>query len=107
MSELLERLNETHKVCNAAYENWKDDRKNTDKREVLGTAVHELRKVASRLEIEMAVSEREEHSNKPIPIPNHRASKSRGPKNNDQGDNSAASPAPSKPKRAPRKKPAE
>ena len=47
MSELLDRLNETHKVCSAAYENWKDDRKNPDKREGLATAVHELRKVAS------------------------------------------------------------
>ena len=99
MSELLDRLNETHKVCSAAYENWKDDRKNPDKREGLATAVHELRKVASRLEIEIAVSERDEQSNKPIPIPNHRASKGRNAKNNNSDNN-----AQEKPKRAPRKK---
>jgi hypothetical protein len=38
-------------------------------------AVHELRKVAARLEIEMAISERNEVASKPIPIPSHRANK--------------------------------
>jgi hypothetical protein len=37
--------------------------------------VHELRKVTSRIEIELAISDRNNSSLKPMPIPPHRSSK--------------------------------
>ena len=82
-----ERLKETSENCLTAYSSWAEDRKNADKRGIMAEAVHELRKVASRLEIEMAISERDEQSKKPIPIPNHRASKQRNNNNNGHRNN--------------------
>lgn len=70
-----ERLKETSDRCMKAYEDWKTKETDPSKREELREAIHELRKVSSRLEIEMAVSEREEMAQKPIPIPPHRAAK--------------------------------
>jgi hypothetical protein len=43
--------------------------------EALQVAIHELRKVASRLEIDVAVSERDQMAARHIPIPSHRAMK--------------------------------
>jgi hypothetical protein len=39
----------------------------------LTDALHELRKVIARMEIEMSASRKEEHAARPIPIPYHRA----------------------------------
>lgn len=89
MDEIEKRLRMTADQCIDAYGNWTKDKLKGALREKLQEAVHELRKVASRLEIEIAASEREEMSSKPIPIPTHRASRRKtGQENfNDGGQN--------------------
>lgn len=77
MDEVEKRLRETSDNCFKAYEVWSKDQKNGSARENLQESIHELRKVASRLEIELAVSERNEMAQKPIPIPPHRDAKHR------------------------------
>ena len=72
MDEIEKRLRETSENCFKSYEAWRKEQKNGPVRESLQDAIHELRKVASRLEIELAVSERNEMAQKPIPIPPHR-----------------------------------
>lgn len=71
------RLQEASSRCIDAYAAWCKQERDQQAREELREAIHELRKVSSRLEIEMAVSEREEMAQKPIPIPSHRASRIR------------------------------
>ncbi len=83
MEEIEKRLSEATAACLATHAEWAKDKKNGATREGLMEAVHELRKVAARLEIEMAVSERDEMAAKPIPIPPHRASKRRPGEMND------------------------
>lgn len=85
MDEIQTRLQETSKNCLQAYEGWLSSKKNASSRETLLTAIHELRKVASRLEIELAVSERNEMTSRPLPIPAHRSSLESG--NGDGDDN--------------------
>ena len=75
MDEIEKRLRETADNCIKAYEVWGKSKKNAEARERLQEAVHELRKVAARLEIEVAVSERDEMTQRHIPIPPHRASR--------------------------------
>lgn len=75
--EIKERLEKCCDNCTKAYEAWRKDEKSGDARENLLEAIHEIRKVASRLEIELAVSERDQMAQKRIPIPPHRNSKSR------------------------------
>lgn len=77
MDEIDKRLREAAEGCIKAYETWAKSRKNFEAREALQEAVHELRKVSARLEIEMAASERDEMAQRPIPIPSHRASRAR------------------------------
>lgn len=77
MDEIEQRLRETADNCIKAYEVWGKSKKNAEARERLQEAVHELRKVAARLEIEVAVSERDEMTQRHIPIPPHRASRRR------------------------------
>ncbi|MCB1556604.1 MAG: hypothetical protein KDJ15_04735 [Alphaproteobacteria bacterium] len=77
MDEIAQRLKTTSESCITSYEAWEEDRKSNDRRESLIEAVHELRKVAARLEIEIAVSERNEMASKPIPIPPHRSARKR------------------------------
>ena len=85
MDNIDERLRQSSDRCIKAYEDWKTNETETAKREELREAIHELRKVSSRLEIEMAVSEREEMAQKPIPIPPHRAARGKG-KSDDLSD---------------------
>lgn len=73
MSEVQDRLKEASKTCIDSYDAWNGDKKKAEVRETLQESIHDLRKVISRLEIEMAVSERDSSSNKPIPIPTHRS----------------------------------
>ncbi|MAS87064.1 MAG: hypothetical protein CMH30_03675 [Micavibrio sp.] len=87
MDEILERLKTTSANCAQAYADWSSSKKDGDKREALQNAVHELRKVSSRLEIEIAVSERDEQSRKAIPIPPHRASRNNRGDNKNKGKN--------------------
>ena len=74
--DITERLRETVESCVQSYESWCKDPSKSEARETLQDSVHELRKVASRLEIEIALSERDEIASRPIPIPPHRSKKS-------------------------------
>jgi hypothetical protein len=78
MDPIEQRLRETSDDCIKAYAAWNSGKKNAESREALMEAVHELRKVAARLEIELAVSERQEVTGRPLPIPPHRSSARRG-----------------------------
>lgn len=77
MDEVDKRLREAADNCVKAYEAWSKARKNVETRELLQEAVHELRKVSARLEIEMASSERDEITQRQIPIPSHRSQRRR------------------------------
>ncbi len=82
MDDITHRLTATAAQCVSALDTWLKDKKKHESREALSEAVHELRKVASRLEIDLAISERDEMTQKPIPIPSHRDARRR--KNNDE-----------------------
>jgi len=73
MSDVKQRLQETTMSCLEAYDKWSDDQQDSSNRESLQEAVHELRKVAARLEIDIALSDRDGGRNKSIPIPKHRS----------------------------------
>jgi len=75
MEDIEQRLKEATENCLKSYGEWDKDKKNSKTREDLMEAVHELRKVAARLEIDIAVSERNQMASKPIPIPSHRSNK--------------------------------
>ena len=77
MEETQQRLKDAAAACIKAYEIWGASKKNAEAREQLQEAVHELRKVAARLEIEMASSERDEMTQRPLSVPPHRASRPR------------------------------
>lgn len=77
MDQTQERLKDSAEACIKAYDVWGNSKKNAEARERLQEAVHELRKVAARLEIEMASSERDELTQRQIAIPPHRASRGR------------------------------
>ena len=77
MEETQQRLKDAAEACIKAYEAWGGSKKNAEARERLQEAVHELRKVAARLEIEVASSERDEMTQRPIAVPPHRASRPR------------------------------
>jgi len=73
MDEIKQRLEDTSAACVKTFVAWRGDEKNNEARTELQEAIHELRKVASRLEIELAVSDRNNNTSKPIPIPSHRS----------------------------------
>lgn len=77
MDEIENRLRTAADVCIGKYGEWRANRHDGGTREALQDAIHELRKVASRLEVELAISEREELAQRPIPIPPHRAARER------------------------------
>ncbi len=87
MDEIEQRLRTATDSCISSYDAWRKNQKDTGVREALLEAVHELRKVAARLEIEIAVSERDEMAAKPIPIPPHRSSRKPGGGDNQFDDN--------------------
>lgn len=78
MDEIEKRLRDATDACITTYDAWRKNAKDGTVRENLMEAVHELRKVAARLEIEMAISERDEMAARPIPIPPHRSSRRQG-----------------------------
>jgi hypothetical protein len=84
MDDIQKRLEDTSAQIIKAFQVWGARKNDTNAREVLMEAVHELRKVSSRIEIEVAISEREEVTQHPIPIPSHRASQPRGPESGDE-----------------------
>ena len=79
MDEIEKRLREATDACIASYDAWRQNQKEGGTREALMEAMHELRKIAARLEIEIAVSERDEMTSRPIPIPPHRSSRPQTP----------------------------
>jgi len=72
-SNSIDRLKEASEACLKSYEAWDADKKEVETRENLQETIHELRKVVSRVEIEIAMSERTKTNSKPIPIPSHRS----------------------------------
>lgn len=78
MDEVKQRLKDTSDACIATYEAWRAKPNEAGAREALQEAVHELRKVGARVEIELAVSDRKTQNSDPIPIPSHRASRRPG-----------------------------
>lgn len=77
MDEIEQRLRESAEICFKSYEAWRANENDSVTREALQDAMHELRKVASRVEIELAISERKEMTQRPIPIPPHRDARGR------------------------------
>lgn len=67
------RLQEAAAKCLSSLDAWNKDLKNSDAREALLDAVHELRKVTSRLEIDIAMNDRKVTNAKPIPVPEHKS----------------------------------
>lgn len=86
MDEIIERLKTASSECIKIYEDWHKNSQSTQVREALQESIHELRKVASRLEIEVAMSERDQMASKPIPIPPHRSSRKKHPQDQDHGN---------------------
>ena len=78
MDEMEQRLRAATDTCVNCHAEWRKDPKEATARGGLMEAVHELRKIAARLEIEIAVSERDEMAAKPVPIPPHRSSRKGG-----------------------------
>jgi hypothetical protein len=87
MDEIEKRLRETSENCIKAYESWSKNQKDSTAREALQEGIHEIRKVASRMEIELAISERDDMAQRPIPIPPHRDATRRGSDDNDNAGN--------------------
>lgn len=83
---IKERLEETSKNCIEAFSTWNDNKKDAKAQEDLHGAIHELRKVSSRLEIELAISERDQMTSKPLPIPAHRSNSKSGGNNILEGE---------------------
>lgn len=97
MTDTIEqRIEDTSKACLACYTSWSADKKNAPAAEALAASVHELRKVASRLEIELAANDRDSGVRKPIEPPAHKTSKPVGSR--DEGADMM------EPKRQPRKR---
>jgi len=89
MEEIEKRLRESTDACIKSFENWVKQSKNLESREELMEAMHEVRKVVSRVEIEIAISERDRLGSRPLPIPPHRSSRKprgEGADDSDLGD---------------------
>jgi hypothetical protein len=77
MDDIEKRLRDAVDNCIKHYAAWQTDKKVGVDRDALMESIHELRKVAARLEIDIAVSERTEMASRPLPIPPHRSSSRR------------------------------
>ncbi len=77
MEEIEKRLRESTDACIKNFENWLKQSKNLESRETLMEAMHDVRKVIARLEIEIAISERDRLGSRPLPIPPHRSQRKR------------------------------
>ncbi len=86
MDEIEKRLRETTDACIKSFEDWVKQGKNLETRETLMEAMHEIRKVISRLEVEIAISERDRLGSRPLPIPPHRSSRKPQGEDVDFGD---------------------
>lgn len=86
MEEIEKRLRESTDACIKSFENWVKESKSLESRETLMETMHEVRKVISRVEIEIAISERDRLGSRPIPIPPHRSSRKGSGEDADMGD---------------------
>ena len=87
MGDIEKRLHDTSEHCYNCYDAWSKDEQDLNARENLQEAIHELRKVASRLDIELAVSASKQRTQPPLDIPPHRDSQSRSAEDT-RGDDS-------------------
>jgi hypothetical protein len=85
MDEIQTRLQETSQNCMKAYSEWVGRKKDAQAQEKLQAAIHELRKVASRLEIDLAISERDQNAVRPLAVPSHRSAKGNAVESDDEG----------------------
>ena len=69
-ADTQQRLAEAVQQCISCYAQW---RSSPDGEADLTNALHEMRRVLARIEIELAASHGDENSHRPIPIPMHRA----------------------------------
>lgn len=72
-SDIQTRLKDTAEKCLDAYMTWDTKKKDKKAQEELHATIHAARKVLSRLEIELAMSERDQATSKPLPVPSHRS----------------------------------
>lgn len=86
MEDIKQRLKDASDACIKTFDAWHAKPGDHSAREALQEAVHELRKVGARLEIELAVSDRKTQGNEPIPIPSHRAARRQGGDLPEMGD---------------------
>lgn len=77
-SKTESRFETTFKSCFEAYNAWSEDQLNREKRNGLVEAIHDIRRVIARLEIEIAMSESKERASNPIPIPTHKTKQGGG-----------------------------
>jgi len=91
MDEIEKRLRESTEAFIKNFENWVKNGKNLETREVLMESMHEVRKVVSRVEIEIAISERDRLGSRPLPIPPHRSSRKNEGADIDDADFNSAS----------------
>ncbi len=110
-SDTQTRFETTSKDCYDAYIVWKNAPQDIEARGTLNSCIHELRKVVSRFEIEVAVSERQDSRQKPLAAPAHKNAdrRAQSAKQNEKKDNAAAdsnAPATDSPKKrkTPRKR---
>ncbi len=96
-ADIEQRLRETSEHCFNCYQKWLDNKKDGALRSALEDAVHELRKTASRIEIELAVGDSSGSRNTMKPPANRHAKKKSGEKQKPQ-----EAPA-EEPKEAPKK----
>ncbi len=73
MEDIQQRLKDAADQSMKTLAAWAAQKQNAEAREALLEAIHELRKVSARLEIEIATSERAESSQRNLPIPSHRS----------------------------------
>ena len=73
MDNIKDRLKTASDATIKAYDDWFEVQKDAAKRTDLQEAIHELRKSVSRIEIDIAVSERGQGTQKPLPIPSHKS----------------------------------
>jgi hypothetical protein len=86
MEDIEQRLRESTDFCIKGFENWLKQNKNSESRENLMEAMHDVRKVLARVEIEIAISERDRNGSRPLPIPPHRSQRKRAGEGVEEGD---------------------
>jgi len=88
MSDTIDkRLQDTVSACITAYNKWNGAKMDSAIRAELQDTIHEIRKAIARLEIDIALSEREELSHNPIPVPAHRSNRRPSNPRNDASNN--------------------